>query len=342
MDSSKLVPNDPRVTWASTTSRGHTYSYQVVESRSGEEAKDTIVLLHGFPDISFGWRYQAPHLASLGYRVVVPDLLGYGRTDAPEDPAEYTFKNMSDDVAAISQAVVGSEGKIILGGHDWGGGLAWRIPLWYPNLVKAIFVICTPYNPPPAPGASYVPLRVLVERNILPNFGYQLQFATDEIESQVVGADKIRQFLRTMYGGRTPKGEVAFDIATGLLLDKYMHVGDAPIISAKEMEYMVQEYARHGLKGPLNWYKTREMNFKDDKVLFEQGKNKIEVPSLFIAASQDIALPPRLSQAMEKYFSVPLRRAEVATTHWALEEAPSEVNGFIGEFLQNMGTTNKL
>lgn len=42
--------------------------------------KSTIFLVHGWPDLSFGWRYQIPFLVDQGLRVVVPDQMGYGGT----------------------------------------------------------------------------------------------------------------------------------------------------------------------------------------------------------------------------------------------------------------------
>jgi pimeloyl-ACP methyl ester carboxylesterase len=96
--------------------------------------------MHGFPDISAGWRYQMPMLLSLGLRVVAPDCMGYGRTvrqsfshsllprfrrggaDEEQDAPPYTlrdygFKRVSDDMAELARQL-GAE-KIILGGHDW-------------------------------------------------------------------------------------------------------------------------------------------------------------------------------------------------------------------------------
>ena len=61
-------------------------------------------------------------LLQLGYRVVCPDMMGYGRTDAPETPqasdlAYYSFKRAADDIKELARQL-GSE-TIILGGHDW-------------------------------------------------------------------------------------------------------------------------------------------------------------------------------------------------------------------------------
>lgn len=332
MDTSKLVPNDPRVEWKTTVSRGFTYSYQVVSPPSSITPKNqTILLLHGFPDLSFGWRNQVPFLANLGYKVVVPDLLGYGRTAAPADPALYTLKLISDDVAAIVADVGAEGGKVILGAHDWGGALAWRIALWHPEIVSALFVVCTPYVPPS--NGTFHSLEELVEKGALPNFTYQLQLKSNVVEDEVVGVDKIRQFLRSMYGARTPEGDAGFATTEGLFLDKYLSVGDSPLVSSAEMEYYAQEYARNGMRGPLNWYRTRELNWKDEVALADAGRTKIDAPALFIAATKDTALPPRMSQGMEANFTKPLTRAEVPTSHWALEQAPTLVNQHIANFL---------
>lgn len=51
--------------------------------------------------IRFGWRYQIAPWVEAGYRVVAPDMLGYGGTDKPKDTADYSPKKLSDDLAAI-------------------------------------------------------------------------------------------------------------------------------------------------------------------------------------------------------------------------------------------------
>ena len=47
------------------------------------------LLLHGFPESAYSWRYQIPLLARLGYRVWAPDLRGYGKSDKPKGISEY-------------------------------------------------------------------------------------------------------------------------------------------------------------------------------------------------------------------------------------------------------------
>ncbi len=81
-----------------------------------------VVLLHGFPEMWWSWRYQIPALADAGFRVVVPDLRGYNETDAK---GPYDIDTLRDDVVALLDHLHAP--KAIIVGHDWGGGLAWHL-----------------------------------------------------------------------------------------------------------------------------------------------------------------------------------------------------------------------
>lgn len=90
----------------------------VYEAGSGP----AVVLLHGFPGLSFPWRHQIPALVASGYRVVVPDLRGYGLTDAPTRVEDYDIAHLTGDLVGLLD-VLGIE-KAVFMGHDWGGLLA--------------------------------------------------------------------------------------------------------------------------------------------------------------------------------------------------------------------------
>src|SRR5690606_9958459 len=62
----------------------------VYEAGSGP----AVVLLHGFPGLAFSWRHQIPALAAAGYRVIVPDLRGYGLSDTPKDVESYDIAHL--------------------------------------------------------------------------------------------------------------------------------------------------------------------------------------------------------------------------------------------------------
>lgn len=53
----------------------------------------------------YGWRYQIGPWVRAGYRVIAPDMLGYGSTDKPDNPEEYNYSKLSQDLAALLDAV---------------------------------------------------------------------------------------------------------------------------------------------------------------------------------------------------------------------------------------------
>ena len=93
---------------------GTSYSYVHIEPKGN---KPYLLFLHGWPDSSYGWRYQIPYFSNLGYGLVVPDLLGYGGTDKPKELDAYRLKKISEDVIGI----LDKHGvKDVIGiGHDW-------------------------------------------------------------------------------------------------------------------------------------------------------------------------------------------------------------------------------
>jgi soluble epoxide hydrolase/lipid-phosphate phosphatase len=148
-----------------------------------------------------------------------------------------------------------------------------------------------------------------------------------------VGEEKLRQFLNGMYGGRNPAGERPFSTDFGCHFDLLPDVGPTPLLSKEELDFYVKRYAIHGMHGPLNWYRTQQLNFEDEKELAESIEGfKFQMPVLFVAGAKDAALPPAMSAGMDKWFRS-LTRGEVDANHWALWEKPAEINQYIREFL---------
>jgi len=110
-----------------------------------------------------------------------------------------------------------------------GGAIVYRVALWYPALVTHLFSVCTPYW---APSKDFKPLEELVKTR-LPNFAYQLQLASGEIEKQVSSKEQIKQFLNGLYGGRGPNGEVGFIPEQGVLLQNLLVLNHTRLLSEK-------------------------------------------------------------------------------------------------------------
>lgn len=82
-----------------------------------------VIFLHGFPDSGRLWRHQVPALADAGYRVIVPDLRGYGQSDKPAEVDAYNLLFLAGDVSAVLDSLEVERAHVV--GHDWGAALAW-------------------------------------------------------------------------------------------------------------------------------------------------------------------------------------------------------------------------
>ena len=98
------------------------------------ESEKVVLLLHGMPDTSSLWRHQVPALLTAGYRVIAPDMLGYGKTDKPADPARYSGELVLADIVALLETL--NIDKMDLVGHDWGAFLSWELVTHFPQLFR--------------------------------------------------------------------------------------------------------------------------------------------------------------------------------------------------------------
>jgi len=96
------------------------------EAGSGE---DVVLCLHGWPQHWYEWRQLMPALAADGYRVIAPDLRGFGWSEAPADG--YEKENLADDILALLDEL-GLE-RVKLVGHDWGGWIGFLLCLREPQ-----------------------------------------------------------------------------------------------------------------------------------------------------------------------------------------------------------------
>ncbi|KAI1097941.1 alpha/beta-hydrolase [Jackrogersella minutella] len=302
-------------------------TWHYFRARPSAEPKGTVLLLHGWPDLPYGWKYQVPLFTSLGYQVIAPEMLGYGSTSSPAEVAEFSFKKQSDQLAALLDQIVPGE-QVILGGHDWGGGLVWPFATWYPDLFKGIFSATYPFFPY---ATEYVDLADEIAAGKYPTLKYQLQFRNPYLDRKFENATQIRELLLAVNFAKTPNGTEGFS-PNGLDLDALPQLHQPSLLNDTELDQYVAEYQRQGLRGPLNWYRTAEINFEDQLPIAQAGGHNFTMPALFIQALNDPVLIPELSEGMDKWFDK-LTRANVSTGHWALIEDPNGVNSILQSWI---------
>ena len=101
-----------------------------------------VLLLHGHPQTHVAWRKVAPRLVAAGYRVIAPDLRGYGDSDKPEsDPSHlpYSKRVMAADQIALMKHLGHPMFSVV--GHDRGGRVAHRLALDFPDAVDRVAVL---------------------------------------------------------------------------------------------------------------------------------------------------------------------------------------------------------
>src|SRR4029077_14943867 len=98
-----------------------------------------VVLLHGFPDSGRLWRHQVPALTGAGYRVIVPDMRGYGRSARPLEDEAYDILALVSDVRAVLADAGVARAHVV--GHDWGAAAAWVLASVAPDTVDRLVAL---------------------------------------------------------------------------------------------------------------------------------------------------------------------------------------------------------
>lgn len=111
---------------------GHRLFYR----EAGLPDAPTVVLLHGFPTSSYMFRQLIPLLAGR-YRVIAPDMLGFGFSDAPSaDDFDYSFDALADLTAALLRQIGVHRYAVYV--QDYGAPIGWRLALAEPSAITAV------------------------------------------------------------------------------------------------------------------------------------------------------------------------------------------------------------
>ncbi len=97
-----------------------------------------IILLHGFPDFWQGFESQILAFAQAGFHVVAPDQRGYNLSEKPSLVSDYGARKLAEDVVELINHF--NAPKAFIGGHDWGGVVAWLVASIFPDKVIKLLV----------------------------------------------------------------------------------------------------------------------------------------------------------------------------------------------------------
>ena len=101
-----------------------------------------VILLHGFPESHRTWAKLVPLLGDR-FRLIMPDLRGFGQSDRPQEVEAYTMDTLVADLFALADAL--GVDRFALVGHDWGGAVAWAAALRGHPRIERLAIINSPH-----------------------------------------------------------------------------------------------------------------------------------------------------------------------------------------------------
>lgn len=263
----------------------------------GDPNAPLVLLLHGFPEYWYGWRYQIDPLIQAGYRVVVPDQRGYNLSEKPRELHEYTIAKLIGDAEGLIDWAGAEKATVI--GHDWGAIVAWWLAILRPERVHQLAILNVPH---PYLFAKTIKTDL---RQTLRSW-YTLFFQIPNLPEWTISLGRGQFFANTLKMTANPNTFSDADI------EDYRRTWMQP----------------DAIRSMLMWYRAYAQlppQFPPDK--------RIQLPVRMIWGVKDIALIEEMAQAsielcdQGELFKLP------DATHWVQHDQPARVNQLLLEFL---------
>lgn len=265
---------------------------------AGDPDDPLVVLLHGFPEFWYQWRQYIPTFVDAGYRVLVPDLRGYNRSDKPAGVRSYRLEEPARDIVELV-ATDGRETAHVVG-HDWGAFVGWEMALRHPDAVDRLSIINVPH--------PTVFKRVLRSNPTqLRRSWYMFLFQLPRLPEWIARRNDYAFLETAMRGGSRPG-----------------------TFTEADFERYRRAWAEDGaLTAMLNWYRA---------LLRPGGnppRERVRPPTQVIWGEHDESLVPELAtKSLEHCADGRLERFSDAT-HWIHHEHPDRVADLV---LDHLGT----
>jgi pimeloyl-ACP methyl ester carboxylesterase len=260
-----------------------------------------VILLHGFPEFSYGWRNQINELAEAGYRVWAPDQRGYNLSDKPRRIKEYRIDKLAADVVGLIDAA-GCESTYIVG-HDWGAAVAWYVAENYPDRVKKMVVMNVPNG---RVMVHHLKTNPAQRKKSWYMFFFQLPWLPEFLLRRNHWAYAVRMLQSSSQDGAFTEED----------LEQYHKAWSQP----------------RAFRSMINWY--RAFLQRTPTAAKSSAAIKITVPTLLIWGAKDVALGREMAQpSIDLCEDGELIFIEEAT-HWVQHDASKRVNRLLKAFLQ--------
>ena len=259
------------------------------------------LLLHGFPESKFSWRYQMPLLASLGYTAWAPNMRGYGKSSRPQGIAAYHIDSLVADAAALIDAAGAKETLLIA--HDWGAIVAWQLAIRKTRPLSRLIIMNVPH-----PACLARELRTWKQlRKSWYVFFFQIPWLPERILT-------------------TKSAEAVQRAFSDMAVDKSRF----PVA-------VTDEYRRNALEpgamtAMINYYRAA---MRAGEAAMNPKPGAVDTPTLLIWGEEDTALDKATTLGTDAYVKNLTLRYLPGVSHWVQQEAPEKVNAMIAAWLKD-------
>jgi pimeloyl-ACP methyl ester carboxylesterase len=260
-------------------------------------AGPAVVLLHGFPDRALMWRHQIHALREAGYRVIAPDLRGYGDSDRPGQVADYTVAHyVADIVGLLDELDVDS---FRLAAHDVGATVGWTLASTLPNRVHQYAALSVGHTAANS-GAGFEQKQ---------RSWYMLWFTFVGIAEDQLPQNDWQWFRDWAHDG-------------------------AQRADDEELDRQLRDLERPGaLTSALNWYRANILPEQYAQATRGAGLAAVQCPVMGIWSERDMALTERQMTDSARYVAGPWRYERIPHVgHWIPTYAPARTTELLLDF----------
>lgn len=263
--------------------------------KAGPEDGKPVILLHGFPEFWYGWRYQIDALAGAGLRLYIPDQRGYNLSEKPKGVAAYNLDMTAGDIIGLIDHI-GVE-KALVVGHDWGGAAAWWAATRHADRLEKLAVLNIPHHKVFRRAVQENPEQ---RRKVRYMAFFQLPF----IPEQMLRRNNWKLLAETAFGGN-------------------------PAFSEEDVDHYREAWSQPGgMTAMLNWYRAVRRARPQS-----MGDERVRVPTLMIWGKKDRVLTPEMAQPSIDLCDDGRLVFIDEASHWVQHEAAAQVNQLLIDWL---------
>ncbi|EKM56408.1 uncharacterized protein PHACADRAFT_93100, partial [Phanerochaete carnosa HHB-10118-sp] len=320
-----------------------------------QSSKPTLPFCHGFPSTSRNWRHIVPRPRDKGYGVLALDMLGYGGTDKPTDPAAYIPSLISKDIVDILDAE--KLGNAIAVGHDLGCKAISRLANYYPELILAYVFFAVSFVQVLPPMDFEVFQGLLKKQPGYETLGYW-KFLSEPGANKVIQAHVASSYNYLCVSHIDSFVGVTFfhdfktwierlaptDVLKQSPLEDFI-ASRPSYLFEEDMKHFVETFRRDGFAAPTCWYKivTSQLSAKDDQQIIPERKfPPASAPIYFGEAKHDYTCPPKIGYASftwEVFSRHSVTMKEYGADHWLILSHGGEISRDLEKWIEGTVAT---